>query len=108
MTDHAAEAARSAAAILASDLGASALVTRHDDQHNDDQDRSGGKYQHHREDVLQDPVPAGYPLPFLRRQPEPRRMEARGRVVQHERLPPLTSPRAADPNHGASRLLPGV
>jgi hypothetical protein len=86
----------------------SALMMRRDDQTNDQDDRSGRKYQDHREDVLEDPVPARYALPVLQRHPGLGWMITRGRIVQVEssaapaqavfRVPS----RAANPNHHAS------
>ena len=56
----------------------SALMMGRDDQTNNHDDRSGRKYQDHREDVLEDPVLACCPLPFLQRDSAPGRTIARG------------------------------
>jgi hypothetical protein len=93
---------------LASRIGASALMMRRDDKTNDQDERSGRKYQDHREDVLEDPVLACYPLPVFQRHPGLRWMIAGGRIVQVESSAapaqavswvPL---RATNPNHHAS------
>ena len=60
----------------------SALMMRRDDQTNDHDDHSRRKYQDHREDVLEDPVLACYPLPVLRRHLGLGRVIAGGRIVQ--------------------------
>jgi hypothetical protein len=84
-------------------------MVRRDDQTNDQDDRSGRKYQDHREDVLEDPVLACYPLPVLRRHTGLGRMIAGGRIVQVESsaAPPQVvswvPSRATNPNHHASR-----
>ena len=54
------------------------LVTRRDDQENDHDDRDDRKCQNHREDVLEDPVLACYPLPVFQRRPGPGRTIAGG------------------------------
>ena len=92
---------------------AAALLVRRDDQADDHDDRGGRKYQDHREDVLEDPVLACYPLPVLQRHPGPGRMIAGGRIVQVE-SPAAPAPavrwlslsRAANPDHHASAALP--
>jgi len=87
----------------------SALMMRRDDQTNDQDDRSGRKYQDHCEDVLEDPVLAYYPLPVLQRHPGLGRMIARGRIVQVEssaapaEAVSWVPSRATNPNHHASR-----
>ena len=55
----------STATAMAVNAETSALMMRRDDQTNDQDDRSGRKDQDHREDVLEDPVLACYPLPVL-------------------------------------------
>jgi hypothetical protein len=64
----------------------SALMVRRDDQTNDQDERSGRKYQDHRDDVLENPVLARYPLPVLQRHPGLGLgwMTAGGRIVQVE------------------------
>lgn len=59
-------------------------MMRRDDQTNDHDDRGGRKYQDHREDVLEDPVLACYPLPVLQRHLGVGRMIAGGRIVEVE------------------------
>src|ERR1700728_4471234 len=84
-------------------------MMRRDDQTNDQDDRSGRKYQDHREDVLEDPVLACSPLPVLQRHPGLGRMIARGRIVQVEssaapaQAVSSVPSRATNPNHHASR-----
>jgi len=69
----------------------------------------GRKYQGHREDVLEDPVLACYPLPFFQRHPGLGRMIAGGRIVQIEssaapaQAVSWVPSRATNPNHHASR-----
>jgi hypothetical protein len=87
-------------------------MMRRDDQANDQDDRSATKYQDHREDVLEDPVPACYLLLVLRRRPGLGWwMIAGGRIVQVE---PSAAPAqavfwvssgATNPNHLASLPL---
>jgi hypothetical protein len=83
-------------------------MMRRDDQTNDQDDRSGRKYQDHREDMLEDPVPACYPLPVLQRDPGLGRMIAGGRIVQVEssaapaQAVSWVPSRATNPNHHAS------
>jgi hypothetical protein len=85
---------------------------RGDDQTNDQDDRSGRKYQDHREDVLEDPVLACYPLPFLQRDLGLGRMIAGRRIVQVEssaapaQVVAWVPARATNPNHHASAALP--
>jgi hypothetical protein len=84
-------------------------MMRRDDQADDQDDRSGRKYQDHREDVLEDPVLARYPLPVLQRHPGLGRMIAGGRIVEVEssaapaQAVSWVPSRAANPNHHASR-----
>ena len=92
---------------------AAALMVCRDDQTDDHDDRSGRKYQDHREDVLEDPVLACYPLPVLQRHLGPGRMIAGGRIVQVESSAApapavrwLSLSRATKPNHHASAALP--
>jgi hypothetical protein len=88
-------------------------MMRRDDQTNDHDDRSSRKYQDHREDVLENPVLACYPLPFLQHHPGLGRMVARGRIVQVEssaapaQVVFWVPSRATNPNHHAS-LRPSV
>jgi hypothetical protein len=96
-------------AALAVHAETSALMMRRDDQTNDHDDRSGRKYQDHREDVLKDSVLACYPLPVLQRHPGLGRMIAGGRIVQVEssaapaEAVSWVPSRATNPNHHASR-----
>ncbi len=76
---------------------------RRDDQDHDHHERASGKYQDHREDVLENPVPACHPLPFPQRNSRPGRMIARGSIVQTR--PERASPPRAEPDHDASRHL---
>ena len=83
-------------------------MMRHDHQANDQDERSGTKYQNYREDVLEHPVLACYPLPLLQRHPGPGRMIAGGRIVQVEssaapaQAVSWVPSRATNPNHHAS------
>jgi len=97
------------ATALAVHAETSALMMHRDDQANDHDDRSGRNYQDHREDVLEDPVLACYPLPVIRRHPGSGRMIAGGRIVQVESSAAAAQAiswvpsRATNPNHHASR-----
>jgi hypothetical protein len=84
-----------------------ALKTRREHDEHDHQKRARRKYEDHREDVLEDPVPACSPLPFPQRHPAPGRAIAGRRIVQDKRLGPSATPppRATDPDHHASRRL---
>src|SRR5690242_6729510 len=85
---------------------------RRDGQANDHDDRSGRKYQDHREDMLEDPVLACYPLPVLQRYPGLGRMIAGRRIVQVEssaapaQAVSWVPSRATNPNHHASGRPP--
>ena len=82
-------------------------MMRREDQTNDQDDRSGRKCQDHRENVLEDPVLACYPLPVFQR-PGLGRTIARGRIVQVKssaapaQAVSWVPSRATNPNHHAS------
>ena len=85
-------------------------MMRRDDQTNDQDDRSGRKYQDHRKDVLEDPGLAFSPLPFFQRHPGLGRMIAGGRIVQVKssaapaQAVSWVPSRATNPNHHASAV----
>jgi hypothetical protein len=85
--------------------GRPGLAVRRDDQRDDHQDRSSGKYQDYGGGAHKDLLLACLSLPVLQREPGSERMIARRRIVQVDPPASARANRAPEINHDGFRLL---